>query len=185
MITELLRKTNLFCLLYVIDCDLAALMRQGGCPHCGGPLHQANYQRKPRGGPNIPEQYSTRQSLCCGREGCRKRSMPDSCLFMGRRVYWRAVLLVVVALRQGMPNSLSAGQLVRMFKISRSTIVCWIKYFQEVFAGSLEWQRVRGRLSACVSNELLPTGLLGYCIGQSQDALSGLVLCCRLLGKGG
>jgi hypothetical protein len=27
--------------------------------------------------------------------------------------------------------------------------------------------------------------LLGYCIEQSQDALSSLVLCCRLLGKGG
>jgi hypothetical protein len=185
MLSNLLQKANLFYLLYLIDCDLAGLMRQGRCPHCGGPLHQANYQRKPRGGPKLPEQYAIRQSLCCGREGCRRRSMPDSCLFMGRRVYWRCVVLVVLALRQGRPNSLSAGQFVRMFRISRSTLMRWFDFFRDAFAESREWQRVRGRLSACVSNDRLPASFLEYFIGESQDALNGLVLCCRLLGKGG
>jgi hypothetical protein len=185
MLSELLEKASLFHLLHVIDTDLAICKRQEGCPYCGGPLHQANYRRKPRGGPPVPEHYCIRRSLCCGREGCRRRCAPESCLFMGRRVYWRCVVLVVMALRQRRPDGSSAGQLVRLFGISRKTLKRWFDYFREAFAQSREWQRVRGRLNPCVTNERLPATLLDYCIESSQDAQSGLVVCCRLLAVGG
>jgi hypothetical protein len=186
MLPELLQKASLFHLLFLIDSDLAASKRQERCPHCGGPLHQANYRRKPRGGPlKIPEHYCIRHSLCCGNEGCRRRCAVESCLFMGRRVYWRCVVLVVTALRQRRPEGSSASELVRMFAISRKTLMRWCDFFRDVFAGSIEWQRLRGRLSACVGNERLPANLLDYCIEHSQDALSGLVACCRLLALGG
>jgi len=32
-----------------LDRQLARWVAQLGCPHCGGPLHQGNYERKPRG----------------------------------------------------------------------------------------------------------------------------------------
>ena len=32
------------------DAEMSRQVAVGGCPWCGGPLHQANYQRKPRGG---------------------------------------------------------------------------------------------------------------------------------------
>jgi len=186
MLPELLQKASLFELLFLIDSDLAACKRQEGCPHCGGPLHRAYYRRKPRGGPvKIPEQYCIRMSLCCGREGCRRRCAPESCLFMDRRVYWRCVLLVVTALRQRRPDSPSVAELVRMFDIPRITLMRWFDYFREVFAESREWQRARGRLSACIANDRLPAGLLEYCIDHLQDAVSGLVECCRLLAAGG
>jgi len=186
MLAELLQKTNLFHLLYLIDCDLAACKRQERCPHCGGPLHQANYRRKPRGGPdNIPEQYCIRQSLCCGKEGCRRRSAPESCLFMDRRVYWRCVVLVVMALKQRRPAGKSTNELVRLFGISRNTLMRWFDYFEQVFAQSLAWQRVRGRLSARVTDDRLPASLVAYAIEHSRDALEGLVQCCRLLATGG
>ena len=87
MLTELLQRISLFRLLRTIDSDLAQKTRQQRCPYCGGHLHHSNYARKPRGGPTtIPEEYLIRESLCCGREGCRKRTLPPSCLFMGRRV---------------------------------------------------------------------------------------------------
>jgi hypothetical protein len=104
---------------------------------------------------------------------------------MGRRVYWRSVVLVVMALRQGRPDGASAGQLVRMFEISRKTLVRWFEYFRDAFAQSQEWQRARGRLSSSVINERLPGSLVDYCIESSRDALSGLVACCRLLAGGG
>lgn len=185
MLPELLEKATLFHLLYRIDSDLAAIKREQGCPHCGGPLHRAHYPRKPRGGPRVPDQYCVRQSLCCGKEGCRRRCLPGSCLFMGRRVYWRCVVLVVMALRQQRPDGASAGQLVRMFEISRKTLGRWFEYFHHAFAQSPEWQRVRGRLSSSVSNERLPGSFVDYCVESSQDALSGLVACCRLLARGG
>lgn len=184
MLSKLLQKSNLFYLLFLIDSDLATCKRSGGCPHCGGPLHQANYARKPRGGPAIPEEYCIRRSLCCGWDGCRRRSAPDSCLFMGRRVYWRCVMLVVMALGQARPNGLSADQLVQMFGITKITLMRWFDFFREAFAKTPEWERVRGRLIAYIANDRLPVSLLDYCLEQSRDALSGLVLCCRLLGRG-
>jgi len=93
MISELLERSSLFSLLHRIDRDLAEEHRQKRCPVCGGPLHQSNYPRKPRGGPeDLPEEILVRRSFCCGTEGCRVRSLPPSCLFMGRRVYWGVVV---------------------------------------------------------------------------------------------
>jgi hypothetical protein len=186
MLPELLQKASLFHLLYLIDSDLAACKRLERCPHCGGPLHQANYPRKPRGGPQkLPEEYCIRHSLCCGKEGCRRRCAPESCLFMDRRVYWRCVVLVVMALRQRRPDGVSVSELVRMFGISRKTLMRWFDYFREVFAQSREWQRIRGRLSACVENDRLPTTLVEYVIEHSTDVFKGMVQCCRLLATGG
>jgi hypothetical protein len=184
MLPELLQRISLFQLLYRIDLDLAASHRQKGCPHCSGPLHQANYLRKPRGGhPQIPEEYCVRLSLCCGREGCRHRSPPPSCMFMGRKVYWRCVILVVAALRQRRPDGISAGRLSRMFSIPRKTLMRWFDYFREYFPVSAAWQRVRGRMGVQVIDSELPGSLLDYFIEQSSDTLSGFVGCVRFLAS--
>ena len=98
----------LFFVLARIDWSLAAEVRAGGCPHCGGPLHAAHYLRKPRGGPPLPDSLSTRRSLCCGH--CRRRSTPPSGLFLGRKVYWGAVVVVVAALRQRRTGSATRGR---------------------------------------------------------------------------
>lgn len=185
MLSKLLQTANLFHLLFIIDSALAAIKRSTGCPYCGGPLHQSNYTRQPRGGPaGLPEKYCLRRSLCCGREGCRRRSMPESCLFMGRRVYWRCVVLIAISLVQQRSESQSIGQLSRLIGVSRRTLLRWFDYFTQVFGQSSEWLRIRGFLPATVSNDSLPVNFLEYCITQSQDALSGLVMCCRLLGRG-
>jgi predicted DNA-binding transcriptional regulator YafY len=103
---------------------------------------------------------------------------------MGRRVYWRCVVLVVMALRQRRPESLSAGRMVRMFDISRKTLTRWFGYIREAIAQSHEWQRARGLVSPYVTDDRLPASLLDYCIESTSDALSGLVACCRLLAGG-
>jgi hypothetical protein len=104
---------------------------------------------------------------------------------MDRRVYWRCVVLVVMALRQRRPAGASAGQLIRLFDISRKTLVRWFAYFSDAFGQSPEWQKARGCLSASVINERLPGSLVDYCIENSQEPLAGLVACCRLLAEGG
>ncbi len=186
MLSNLLRSANLFHLLFFIDSELATIKRSTGCPYCGGSLHQSNYVRQPRGGPvGLPEEFCLRRSLCCGRDGCRRRSAPDSCLFMGRRVYWRCVVLVATVLMQRRRESQSIVQLSILLGISGKTIMRWFDYFTEAFANSFEWLRIRGFLPATVSNDWLPVNFLEYCIMQSQDALTGLVMCCRLLGRGG
>jgi hypothetical protein len=182
MLTEVVGRISLFRLLRAMDADLAREKREQRCPHCGGPLRQANYRRKPRGGPEtIPEEYLIRESLCCGREGCRKRSLPPSCLFMGRRVYWGCVILVVLALRQQRPEGASAGKLQRMFAISRKTLVRWFAYFREEFPMSAKWQLLRGRVMPSVDNSRLPASLLECFLEKAENAEGALTGCLRFL----
>jgi len=184
MLPELLQKSNLFSILHRIDVDLADQCRQNKCPFCGGPLHHANYERKPRGGPeDLFNEYLVRQSLCCGREGCRRRCLPPSCLFMGRRVYFGVVILVVMALRQNRPDGASAVELKQMFGISQKTLIRWITYFREVFPFSAQWQRLRGRVHSSIGNNDLPGNLLAYFIRYADSPEDGLVACLRFLAS--
>lgn len=185
MLPELLQGVSLFSVLHRIDKDIAENSRRSGCPHCHGSLYYAPYYRKPRGGlEDIPQEYTLRFSLCCGREGCRRRVLPPSCLFMGRKVYWRAVILVVVTLRQGKPQRSSINKLQKMFSISRKTIARWIHYFRTAFPTSPQWQRLRGRLSAQLGNNRLPGELLEYFLRYCSSATHGLISCLRFLAFG-
>ena len=151
MLPELLNCVSLFHVLHLIDIDLAEKQRQAGCPYCKSPLHYASYTRKPRGGPkDIPEEYMKRFSLCCSREDCRRRVLPPSCLFMERKVYWQAVILITTTLHQKRPKGVAINHLMRMFSIPRKTIVRWIQYFRSSFPKTSQWQRLRGRISACL-----------------------------------
>ena len=69
-------------LLEKVDADLAQEACEKGCLHCQGKLHRADYDRKPRGGP----QWDRRYSFCCAEEDCRRRLTPESMRFLGRRV---------------------------------------------------------------------------------------------------
>ncbi len=182
MLPELLQKASLFSLLHRIDMELARQHQQSGCPYCGGPLHQANYPRKPRGGPDdIPEDYLLRLSLCCGREGCRRRSLPPSTRFMGRRVYWGCVIFVVMTLRQNRPDGVSASKLERLFGVTRKTLMRWASYFRDEFPSSAQWQRLRGRVSSSVRDSELPGSLVRFFLLNSESPEGGLISCLRFL----
>jgi hypothetical protein len=151
-------------------------------PFCGGPLHYASYCRKPRGGPfQGIEAYGVRLSLCCGRIGCRRRVLPPSVLFWGRRVYWAAVFLVVVALRQGRTRGYTVERLKALFGVSRPTLARWMRYFREVFPHSQPWRRLSGRVLPPVSEEQLPVGLLARFVQARGDPHEGLISCLRAL----
>jgi hypothetical protein len=182
MLAELLEKANLFHLLFQIDLDLACKCRLSGCPYCGGALHQSNYVRKPRGGPpEIPESCCIRHSFCCGACDCRRRVLPASCRFWGRRVYWGAVILVVTALGQGRTSGFSVNKLSRLFGIDRKTICRWMLYFREQFPYTPLWRRLRGKVSADVKDSALPSGLVRYFIDQFGSEESAIGQCLRFL----
>ncbi len=149
-----------YLLLWWIDRDLAATVRAGACQVCGGRLHVANYERKPRWGPGTPpEGFELRLSFCCGREGCRKRSTPPSVRFLGRRVYLGAVVVLVSALRQG-PTPKRMAELQKLFGVSPRTLERWRHWWRETFPPSRFWTSLRGRLSPPVDTETLPSSLL-------------------------
>jgi hypothetical protein len=137
--------------LRLFDQELFLAMKAKGCPHCGSPLDTANYSRKTRGLSTEPE---IRFSLCCRAEGCRKRLLPRSVRFLGRRVYgaWVVILAIEYCNDLGLKG-----------QIARQTISRWKTFWRERLseAGSfLKW--ARGVLPPGVKSTSLPSSLLGY-----------------------
>ena len=106
------------------DADIAARVREQGCPHCQGRLDRSDYPRKPRGDGlcRSGEDIARRISLCCSREGCRRRVTPPSVIFLGRRVYLGIVVLLA-SLRAPEPSTATPP---------RRTVRRWLGWFQTV-----------------------------------------------------
>ena len=142
MYHDLPRSASFWWFLLTVDEDLAEETRKQGCP-CGGRLHSANYQRKPRGTPSqLPEPQRLRLSFCCDRDGCRKRVTPPSVRFLGRKVYLAAIVILVSAMRQG-PNSRRVRELSERFGADESTITRWQTFWRELFPQTPFWKVAR------------------------------------------
>jgi hypothetical protein len=140
-----------------IDQELAAGTRARGCPHCHGPLDAASWTRKPRGF-ELPETLCVRHGLCC--RNCRRRVLPPSALFLGRKVYLAAVVLVSIVSRQRQLDSSSARALRNLFGIARQTLARWLSFFGCLLPASAPWKVLRARLSAAVRDDQLPNSFL-------------------------
>jgi hypothetical protein len=159
MYHELLRTASFWSFLFDVDKDLAATQRQQGCA-CGGRLHCAHYLRQPRGGPDkLSKEYRYRLSFCCDRDGCRKRATPPSVRFLGRKVYFGAVVVLVAAMRQG-PSARRVGELSKLFGADRRTIARWRVFWREHFPQTPFWKVARGRFAPKLPIARLPRGLL-------------------------
>lgn len=185
MLREALREISIFRSAFKKDQQMAQKVRRRRCPRCGGPLHCGHYQRKPRGSPvEIPSEYLVRMSLCCGREGCRHRVLPPSCLFMGRKVHWRVVALVVMAIRQRQSSRTTVEDVEELCGVPVRTVVRWSAFFRDEFPGSPAWQKLRGRVSAVVSSAALPGALVDYFLAQHGEPTQALVACASFLATG-
>ena len=185
MMLNTIHKVKLFQLLFLIDQDLAERQRVAGCPYCGSALHYGSYHRKPRGGPeNLPDEWLLRHSLCCSSEKCRRRVLPPSCRFCGRKVYWAAVILIVMTLKQQRTDSWSAAKLIKQFGFSRQTFKRWIVYFQDVFPASKIWKRIKSRLGFYHFNWQLPGDVLRYFMKHSDSNQTGIIRSLKFLSGG-
>jgi len=184
MLPELLHSTKIFRLLHRIDIDLADQQQKAGCPYCGSSLHYSNYKRQPRGGPDLPESLYTRLSLCCSKENCRRRTLPNSTLFMDRRVYFRVVILIVSTLSQSNPREYSRNTLSKMLGANRKTITRWLTYFREIFPDSKTWKKVRGFVRSTVLNRNLPGSLIEYYLDHIPSLEDAIINCLMLLTTG-
>lgn len=174
MYQALLRDSSLFDLLLRCDADLAEEARRRGC-RCGAPVHAASYSRKPRGGPpGLGPEHTVRFSFCCAREGCRRRLTPPSVRFLGRRVFFGVVVLLVPILRQG-PTPKRYRQLCAKFGVSVRTLRRWMRWWQEAFPTSRFWAGSRGLLARSVTSDALPCALLEVFSGASEPREQVLV----------
>jgi hypothetical protein len=154
-------------------------------PYCGGPLHCAHYQRKPRGGPpDLCEAFEVRFSLCCGAAGCRRRILPPSVRFWQRRVYFAPVVLLVSALRQGQNPDITLERLKGLCGVWRSTVRRWLRYFKELFAHSVNYRRLSGHLMPPIGADQLPRDLLARFFKTYGDPVIALFQCLKILALG-
>jgi hypothetical protein len=154
-----LREYSFFALLLQIDKDLAAEVREAGCS-CGGALHSACYPRKPRGGPEgLGPEHAMRLSFCCSVEGCRRRVTPPSLRFLGRKVFFGVLVVVLPVLREG-PTPQRLCRLAEVFTVSQRTLLRWRRWWREVVVQSRFWQAMRGSWATPVASETLPGALL-------------------------
>ncbi|HEY3236748.1 MAG TPA: hypothetical protein VGJ84_18665 [Polyangiaceae bacterium] len=138
-----------------IDGQAVSEAQRSGCRHCQGRLDRADYPRKVRGLPaGVEEHFGKRFSLCCCRDGCRKRLTPASVRFLGRRVYAGALVLVasMVCLLVGKPEPL--------FGVPALTIGRWSTWWRSALRQTAFWKVARVRLLPAVDEALLPTSLL-------------------------
>jgi hypothetical protein len=153
---DVLRDPNFFQLLDLIDEERAREVKAGGCS-CGGVLHSARYPRKPRGIPRgLREADHRRRSFCC--DACRQRHTPRSVVYLGRRVYVAAMVLLGSALR-GSVSGRGLRELCAMLEVPRATLDRWCRWWNEQFPATRLWQGLRGRFMPPIAGAL-PGGLL-------------------------
>jgi hypothetical protein len=157
---SILQDARLYEVLHRLDVDLAQTVRALGCHYCDGALHSAHYARKPRGGPpGLAAKIDQRFSFCCARDGCRRRMTPPSVRFLGRRVYFGAVVLLASALRDGL-TARRVEALREQLGVDVRTLRRWRRWWQEVFVESAFWRAARARFTPPLAESALPGALL-------------------------
>ena len=172
MCHALLQNPNFLSLLLQIDKELAAQTRAHGCP-CGGPLHRANYPRKPKGCPKeVSDAFNSRLSFCCSL--CRKRSTSASVRFLGRRIYLGLVVLLVPVRRAQL--SAAAAQVIQALGVPERTVSRWRSWWLQIFPATPLWLADSARFMPPVQTEHLPNSLIERFKGTGADSLSHLLV---------
>ena len=161
--------------LLVFDRDLAAAARAARCWLCGGALHAASYDRKPRGCPaGLAQEYAQRFSFCCAVDGCRKRTTPPSLRFLGRHVYLATVLTLISALMLGTtPSRLARLSVVP--GLDRRTLARWRAWWRPTFSDGPFAAVARAAVAPPLDIAALPVSLLDRFAGDVRQQLIALL----------
>ncbi len=160
--------------LTAIDAAITAKVAASPCSRCGGPLHVGNYPRKPRGGllAVAGEGFTLRFSVCCGREGCRRRTTPPSVRFLGRRVYVGAVVILASVVALAVATAAAAQ---RTTGISSRTARRWVGWWRGAFPETTVFAALSARLVPSVARRELPASVLARMPGAPEVQLRVLL----------
>ena len=172
--------------LLVFDRDLAAAARAARCWLCGGALHSASYDRKPRGSlarvlarpGGLDQEFAERFSFCCAVDGCRKRTTPPSLRFLGRKVYLATMVTLISAMLLGTTPARLA-RLSAMPGIDRRTLARWRTWWRSSFTDGPFASVAKAALVPPLDIAGLPVSLLDRFAGDIEQKLTALL---RFLG---
>jgi hypothetical protein len=173
MFDQIKLKREFFAVLEEEDERILREVAACGCPVCQGQLHRADYPRKPRGALIAPEGegYVTRFSLCCAREGCRKRATPPSVRFLGRRVYLGAVVIVASMIAHTLTKR---AELCRVTGVPARTTRRWLGWWRGTFVLTEVFASVRARLIG-VAVDTLPVSIVQWLPGSPPEKVSAML----------
>jgi hypothetical protein len=156
MVDEVDLGSEFFRVLEQFDEGVARRVAAAGCPRCAGPLHRGDYARKPRGAliARAGETSVVRFSLCCGREGCRKRATPPSLRFLGRRVYLGVVVIVASLFAQWLGSAEVSRPVTAVTGVPARTTRRWVGWWCGAFVDTEVFLAVRARLVGVAIGEL-------------------------------
>lgn len=171
-IEEILRDTRFYELLVGFDRQIADAAHAGRCPKCGAVLHWGSYERKPRGGPaGLDAEHRRRFSLCCAADGCRKRETPGSLRFLGRKVFFGAMVVLISAMQSGL-NPARMKRLKELVSVSRRTVMRWRDWWHGAFTESPFWRAHRGLAPTANTANLLASLLKSFDGAIEQQLIS-------------
>jgi len=146
MYASIIANASFWSQLTEIDREFQQQLIAKGCPLCGGPLHVANHPRKPRGVPlDVGEEWSWRFNTCCGH--CRRRCMPPSVRFLGRRVYAGVIVML-------------ASMLAILCEAASKTLARWHAWWTQMLPAMTFWTGLRALFASVIVTSRLPTSLL-------------------------
>jgi hypothetical protein len=168
--------------LHEMDWRIAEEVAAAGCGRCDeGRLHFAAYGRRPRFGKVVvPKKFDWgRYSLCCGT--CRKRTLPPSMVFLGRKVYVELTLVLasLLALEVGLKKAHDATG------VPERTMQRWLSYWRKRVPNEAWWKSMRGLFSPPPADDALPTSLVEKVtevVAQTGEKV--LTVLARLLAPG-
>lgn len=174
MLDQIRLPREFFDKLLHLDAEITARVAAERCPRCGGPVHRGDYDRKPRGAAIAAagEAFTRRFSLCCGREGCRKRAMPPSVRFLGRRVYLGAVVIVAAIVARAISVT---KQIRRATGVPSRTVRRWLAWWGGPFAATPVFIALAARIPALARHEL-PDAVVARLPGDADERIRRLLL---------
>jgi hypothetical protein len=108
--------------------------------------------------------------------------LPKSVLFDGRRVYWRIVILVVIALREQRPYGMTMDKLKAELGVDSKTVRRWQRWYRERLSPGGQWEELRWRIAA----ELRSAEEIGMLVGvfiDAADPQSGMARLLRFIAQ--
>lgn len=96
--------------------------------------------------------------------------LPHSVLFDGHRVYWRMVILVVVALRAQRPYGFTMEQLKADLGVDSKTVRRWQKWYRERFSPRGAWRSLGSRIALGLTPGCEVGSLLSAFVDESDPA---------------